>query len=389
MKILCASSVLFGRECFEPVGEVRVLPDRAIGPETIGDADALVIRSKTPVGRALLRAAPGLSFVGTATAGFDHLDRAALEEAGVAWTAAPGCNAEGVAEWVTAALLECLSGEPETWRGRTIGIIGVGQVGSRVEAKARALGLRVLLNDPPREEREGPAAFTPLRELLAASDFATLHVPLETSGRWPTAALADESFFRALKPGAVFLNASRGEVVDENALRDALRAGRVGAALLDVFRGEPLCDRRLVELARAATPHIAGYSWDGKLRGTRMVFEALGRHVGGAFRWPAERIAPPPSPPPVAAESADGPRDLVRRAVRAVVGLREDDAAFRAGLAGPDAAWREHFEALRKNYRPRREFDALAIRGLGAGHPAGAVLAGLGFQAAAGPEGAA
>ena len=209
MRLLCSTNIPYAAEAFQTLGDVDILPPDQFTPDRVRDADALVIRSTLKVNRALLEGSR-VRFVGTCTIGTDHMDLAWLDRAGIAWRAAPGCNANSVSEYVTAALL-CL-GQRLSFRleGKTIGVIGVGNVGRRVVEKAQALGLRVLQNDPPRAEAEGDPVFRPLDELLAEADILTLHTPLTSAGPHPTRHLAGRRFFERIKPGLVFLNAGRG-----------------------------------------------------------------------------------------------------------------------------------------------------------------------------------
>ena len=220
MNIVCASSVLHAREAFAGLGHLRILPDRDIRREHLLDAEALIVRSKTPVGPALLEGTP-VGFVATATAGADHFDIPWLTRAGIAWTASPGCNANAVAEFTATTLLLLARRRSAQLAGHTLGIVGVGQVGSRVAEKAATLGLRVLRNDPPLALRTRSPDFLPLDDVLSQADILTLHTPLESAGPFPTRHLADCRLFGRLQPGTWFLNASRGEVVDPEALQCA------------------------------------------------------------------------------------------------------------------------------------------------------------------------
>ncbi|MCF7838564.1 MAG: 4-phosphoerythronate dehydrogenase, partial [Candidatus Marinimicrobia bacterium] len=292
VKTVCAASVLWGAEAFGRLGPVTVLPDREIGPAQVRDAHLLAIRSKTPVNRALL-AGGGLRFVGTATAGYDHLDLAALEQAGTAWTAAAGCNANSVAEYFVCALL-CLANRHGWALDRmTLGVIGVGQVGRRVARNAERLGMRVLRNDPPLARATGNACYVPLAELQAQADILTFHVPLTQDGPDPTYHLGDYRFFERVRPGCVIFNAARGEVVDPGVLLEAQRAGAVSRLVLDVWEPEPDYPLELLAAADLATPHIAGYSFDGKFEGTRLIYEEACRFLEVPADW-----TPPPLPAP-------------------------------------------------------------------------------------------
>ena len=254
---------------FEPWFDVRYLSGREIGPADLRDAVALVIRTRTRCNAGLLDGS-SVRLIATATIGTDHIDLPYCALRDITVASAPGCNAAAVAQYVAVALHTLGLDRP----GATLGVIGIGHVGTQVTAAARRAGMQVLLNDPPREAAEGSAGFTPLPDLLAQSDVVTLHIPL-----WPeNKDFADVPFFAAMKPGAAFINASRGEVVDEEALL-AFR-GRLGRLVLDVWKNEPDINRALLAVADIATPHIAGYSVQGKINGTQAVVRAVGEAFG-------------------------------------------------------------------------------------------------------------
>ena len=254
---------------FENWFDVRYLAGREITAVDVRDAVALVIRTRTRCDAALLEGS-SVRLIATATIGTDHIDLPFCATRGITVASAPGCNAAAVAQYVAVALHALDLDHP----GKTLGIIGVGHVGTKVAEAARRAGLRVLLNDPPRAAAEGPAAFTPLPALLAQSDIVTLHIPL-----WPeNRDFADAAFFAAMKPGASFINASRGEVLDEEALLAA--RGRLDKVVLDVWKHEPDINRTLLAAADIATPHIAGYSIQGKINGTQAVVRAVGETFG-------------------------------------------------------------------------------------------------------------
>ena len=250
---------------FENWFDVRYLPGREIGPDDVRDAVALVVRTRTRCDAALLEGS-SVQLVATATIGTDHIDLDYCATHGIAVASAPGCNAAAVAQYVAVALRTLGLDRP----GATLGVVGVGHVGTKVADRARRAGMRVLLSDPPREAAEGPAGFTPLPELLAQSDVVTLHIPL-----WPeNRDFANAAFFAAMKEGASLINASRGEVLDEEALL-AVRP-KLDKLVLDVWKNEPAINRGLLAVADIATPHIAGYSIQGKINGTQAVVRAVG-----------------------------------------------------------------------------------------------------------------
>lgn len=247
--------------------EVLYLSGREIAADDVKDADALLIRTRTKCNEQLLSGSR-VRYIATATIGHDHIDKEYCRRQGIAWSNAPGCNAFGVVQYVLCFLALTARRGSITLKGKTLGIIGAGEVGSRLAAVAPALGLKVLINDPPRERREGRDAFVDLKSLLERSDIISIHVPLISDGVDRTIGLADDDFFGMLHSSKVFINASRGEVVDEAALKRAIVRGQIGATALDVWNGEPDIDRELMEMADIATPHIAGYSLEGKANGT-------------------------------------------------------------------------------------------------------------------------
>lgn len=352
MKTVVAETVLLGCEAFETLGDVTVVPDRQIGPEHLKGVDCLVVRSKTKVTADLL-AGSSVRFAGTATAGFEHVDFPWLEKNGIGWCAAPGCNADSVADYMTAALLTLHAGYGVELEGKTLGIIGVGQVGSRVARRAEALGLRVLLNDPPRAAREGDCGFCGLESLLAESDIVTLHVPLIKEKPWPTGRMADCRFFEQMKRGAVFVNASRGKVLDADALLLAKERGIISHAVLDVWDPEPAIRADVLAAATIGTPHIAGHSFEGKLNGTVQVYQEACRYFETAPVWNPAPLLPKPAVPELHIDSrGKAVLAVLAEAVAAVYDLRADC------LTGHDI---ERFDRLRADYRIRREFKNTTV----------------------------
>lgn len=361
MKIVCATSVTLGREAFSTIGDVAWVPERDITPEVVRDADVLITRSKVKLTRALLQDSR-VSFVATATAGVDHLDAAFLEEKQIAWASAPGSNANSVAEYVAAALLHLHQKYGVTLEGRTLGIIGVGNVGTRVAAMAPALGLRVLLNDPPRAAREPGPMWLARDDVLAASDIVTLHVPLTDGGPYATREMVDCRFLSTLKAGAIFLNASRGEVVDEDALLLGLEKHWIDHAVLDVFSHEPDVRPDVASRAELVTPHIAGYSYEGRVRGTDMCYRAACNFLEIEPRWSPPPLKPDPSRILVADPRGRTDLDVLAEVVARAYPILKDDAALRAGLGGDAAERRAHFQSLRAAYADRLEFPAFTVR---------------------------
>jgi erythronate-4-phosphate dehydrogenase len=483
MKIIADGNIPFIRECLSSVGDVQIVGGREITPKVVADADALLVRSITVVNEQLLRGS-SVRFVGTATIGFDHVDVAYLASQGIGFASAPGSNANSAAEYVIAALLEVARRRHLRLEGKSIGVIGVGNVGSRVASKCEALGMEVRRNDPPLARsvsatvyrstgilpvsgmgvppmslrgilplychgqdardthgRDGRAThgrdahaterltaslqtdpqYVPL-EALYDCDFVTFHTPLTREGIDKTFHLADGGFFSRLKPGAILVNASRGAVVDSQALQAAMQAGRLQAVVLDVWEGEPNIDVDLLEKVDLATPHIAGYSFDGKVAGMIMIYRSLCEHFHLTPKHDVTDFLPAPTVPRLEIEmvsvgsekgrsglcsstkfpgsislkngndeTSDARRsefrlqagqdranaelqtslpssdptatdeELLARVVERIYSVAQDDRNMRQ-IAGQPAEERgRFFDALRKNYPVRREFQNTTI----------------------------
>lgn len=355
MKIVIDENIPFIRGAFEPWADVVYAPGSAIDRKMVADADALIVRTRTRCSSHLLKGSR-VRIVASATIGYDHIDTLWLEAEGIKWTNAPGCNSGSVMQYVTASLFHLALKHSLDLRSLTIGVVGVGHVGSKVVNAAMTLGMKVLQNDPPRKRREGSREFISLDSLLSQSDIVTLHVPLTTEGHDKTHYLVNRENLQALKRDCILINTSRGEVVDNTALRKALSAGSPGGAVLDVWEGEPRADRRLISLADIATPHIAGYSVDGKANGTIMVVRETASHLGIPLAgWQPDSL-PLPDKPVIELDlhsSMNTPLDLAAMAVRHTYPIDEDDRLFRSDP--------ERFEYLRDNYRRRREFGSFQV----------------------------
>lgn len=389
MKIMADRNMPFAEQAFATLGDVTLNDGRSLTNADVRDADLLAVRSTTKVNAALLEGSR-VRFVGTATIGTDHMDIDYLESKGIAWCYSPGCNANSVSEYVTAALLHLAAERGFSLAGKTLGVIGVGNVGKRVVEKGLALGLRVLKVDPPRRREAetagdlaGAAEFLPLSEVLTQSDIITLHVPLSSEGEDATRHMADASFFSALKKGAVFINAARGPIQDTAALISALRSGQLSHAIIDTWEGEPDYDETLLELVAIGTPHIAGHSFEGKAFGTEMVYRAACQALGLEPRWSLEAHLPSPPVPHIRLDrQPDGPRDiaLLHAVIRQLYDISSDDHRMRERM--PDAPLHVHFDTMRKTYPMRREFRFTRVE---ATHDAQAFLTQLrqlGFQTA-------
>lgn len=354
MKILVDENMPYAVELFSRLGEVQAVPGRPIPKDALANADALMVRSVTKVNESLLTATP-VKFVGTATAGTDHVDDSWLQQAGIGFSAAPGCNAIAVVEYVFSSLLILAQRDGFSLRDKTVGIIGVGNVGSRLNARLQALGIRTLLCDPPRARHEGSDAFCTIEQLVAEADILTFHTPLNQSGVDKTYHLVDAAMLVALKPGAILINACRGEVVDNAALLTALSGEKKLTAVLDVWEPEPELSLALLDKVAIGTAHIAGYSLEGKARGTTQVFEAYSQFIGQPQHVPLASLLPAPEFAEVLLRGELTEAKLLRLA-HLVYDVRRDDAPLRrvAGKSG-------EFDRLRKFYEERREWSSLTV----------------------------
>ncbi|MDO9542190.1 MAG: 4-phosphoerythronate dehydrogenase [Kiritimatiellia bacterium] len=356
MKIICTTSIPFAQEAFGPLGELQILDPRQITAAVVKEADILIARSTLKINAALLEGSK-VKFAGTCTIGQDHVDTGYLEKSGIAWTAAPGCNANSVAEYVTTALLCLAKRHGFQLRDKTIGLIGVGNVGSLVLKKAKALGLRALLNDPPLFETTGDPAYRPLDEVLEKSDIITLHTPLTKTGSYPTFQLANRDFFSRLKPGCIFINSARGAILDSDVFLDARRTGIVAHAVIDCWEGEPAFRPEVMAAADIATPHIAGYSLEGRVMGTVHVYRKLCGFLGIEPELSLDALLPPSSVPEISFGAAGlSEEEALANIVGRIYDIAADDRRLREIASADSGARGKNFELLRKNYPPRREF---------------------------------
>lgn len=365
---------------FGDLGATRLAPGDRITPAILDRANVLLVRSVTRVDAALVRNS-SLRLVGSATIGTDHVDLEALHRRGIAFSHAPGSNAESVVEYVLAALLVLARRRGEPLRGKTLGIIGCGNIGKRLLARAQALGIRTLVCDPPLARAGEQHAYLPLDAVLSKADIVSLHVPLIRNGPDRTMHLLDQASLRLLKPGAWLINSSRGRVVCGEALKHALEEGHLGGAVLDVWETEPVPDPALLRLVDVATPHIAGYSADGKLCGTAMLHAAVLKHFGLASSW-----TPDAELPPVALAASPGATFESEVAwlddlVQVLYDIRQDDARLRASLKRSAQERAAYFSDLRKSYPRRRAFTRHTMpRRLVPEALRGAVARGLGVR---------
>jgi len=353
MKIIIDDKIPYIHGAFEPVAEVVYLSGSKTTAEVVKDADAIVTRTRTICNEKLL-AGSSVKFIATATIGYDHIDTDYCDAAGIRWTNAPGCNSKSVEQYIASTIV--VLAEKYGWdlSEKTIGVVGVGNVGSKVARVAEVFGMKVLLNDPPRERAEGSGSFVSLQTIQQEADIITLHVPLNLKGEDATYHLADENFFRSLGKRPVLINSCRGEVVETQAVKNALKQGVIADFVCDCWENEPDLDLELLELTAIATPHIAGYSKDGKATGTLMSVQAISDFFNLKLNdWRPSGVELPVQPEINIDGSGLTMQQILSKAVLHTYDIRNDDAELRKNPA--------LFEQLRGDYPVRREFTAFSI----------------------------
>ncbi|WP_455806935.1 4-phosphoerythronate dehydrogenase PdxB [Pseudomonas fluorescens] len=364
---------------FAGFGEIRRVPGRSIDRATVEQADVLLVRSVTNVNRALLEGSK-VRFVGTCTIGTDHLDLEYFSEAGITWSSAPGCNARGVVDYVLGSLMTLAEIEGVDLTQRTYGVVGAGEVGGRLIRVLKGLGWNVKVCDPPRQAAEG-GDYVSLEQIIEQCDVISLHTPLTRSGDGATWHLFDQQRLQQLKPGAWLINAARGPVVDNVALRNVLLDREDLQAVLDVWEAEPEVDVALAELCVLATPHIAGYSLDGKQRGTAQIYQAYCEFSGQPAVIQLSDLLPAPWLSEVTLHADSDPAWALAMLCRGVYDPRRDDADFRRSLVGNVGEQRAAFDVLRKQYPVRREIEGLKVRVEGESPALAKIVAALGAVA--------
>ncbi len=352
IRIIADQNIPFLKDALRDFTNVIYLPGKEISKQNIGDAKALITRTRTKISEANL-STNQLEFVATATIGHDHIDKDYCSNNGIVWKNAPGCNARSVAEYVLSVLVNYARLKKFSLKGKTLGIVGLGNVGKEVEHLTEVLGIKILRNDPPRQEKEGKDGFVSLEEIATHADFISFHTPLTKQTKYPTYHLADEAFFHKIKQKAFIINASRGGVVDEQALLNAYDSGLIDAFALDVFEHEPLIDSEIMCKALYVSPHIAGYSIEGKAKGTSMAVSALSKQFDlGLGNWFPD-VLPYPKSPVIELKACEDEDTLVYRLVTYAYDVREDDKFLRSKP--------ELFESIRGLYPVRREFSAYSV----------------------------
>jgi erythronate-4-phosphate dehydrogenase len=350
IKIVVDDKIPFLKGVLEPYAKVEYYKGSEISRSVLKDADALITRTRTKCNKELLDGTK-IKFIATATIGFDHIDTAYCDANGIKWTNAPGCNSGSVKQYIASVLIRLSINYGFNLSEKTIGIIGHGNVGSKIDSVAKALGMNVLVNDPPLQRIDSSLNFVSLEEIKQKADIISFHVPLNKEGIDKTFYMADESFFNSLKPGCLLINSSRGEVVKNSALKDALINLKLKGAVLDVWENEPNIDLELLQLLDFATPHIAGYSADGKANGTAMSVQVLSDYFGFNLKnWFPENVPLPDNANIKLDCKGKTKTEIISGLILATYDVKYDDARLRKSVVT--------FEKQRGNYPLRREFQS-------------------------------
>lgn len=353
MKIIIDDKIPYIRGAFENVAEVINLPGSKTTSEIVQDADAIITRTRTICNEQLL-AGSSVKFIATATIGYDHIDTEYCDKAGISWTNSPGCNSKSVEQYITSVLMVFAETKNLILNELTIGVVGVGNVGSKVAHVCELLGMNVLLNDPPRERVEGADKYVSLEQIKHEADIISLHVPLNMKGEDATYHLADDSFFQSLSKKPVIINSCRGEVVQTEAVKNAIRNDDIDSFVCDCWENEPDIDLELLEMTTLATPHIAGYSKDGKATGTLMSVKAVSKYFNlGLDNWHPVGVEMPDKPLIQIDGAGLNEQQIISKAILHTYDIRNDDAFFRSNPAD--------FEKQRGDYPTRREFPAYTV----------------------------
>jgi erythronate-4-phosphate dehydrogenase len=368
--IIADCHIPFLKGTIDEIVDVTYLPAEEITAQSVKNADALLIRTRTKCNQSLL-AQSKVQFIGTATIGYDHIDTFYCQQNNIVWKNAPGCNAASVAQYVVAALLYMAQKHAITLAESTIGIIGVGHVGKQVAHIAKALGMRVLLNDPPRQAREHLPHFVSVQEIAEQANFITYHTPYTTSGLYPTHHIFNQAYCNKLKNKPIIINTARGEIVDTNCLLLALETHRITDCVIDCWENEPLIAAMLAQKVGVATPHIAGYSADGKANATRMMIAAVTEHFGINTQKINQFSIPHPIKSCIFANSNEM-QDALYELVSQSYNIFNESCQLKNDVSA--------FESMRNEYPLRREFFAYTVQLQKTQHHIAPILTQLGFN---------
>lgn len=356
MQIILDENISFAKEAFSTMGDVKLYPGREITNEKVKQADALIVRSVTKVNEQLLKDT-SIKFVGTATIGTDHIDKEYLESQNIFFTDAAGCNADAVTEFVFTLLAKIILEKKMKFNDLTIGVVGVGNIGSRVSRLGKLLGMKVLKNDPPLKRKTGDSDFVELEEVLGA-DIITLHVPLNKEGIDRTYHLFDKEILSKLKENLILINSSRGPVINNTELEQVMD-GKNFTVCLDVWENEPLLNLDLLKKVRFGTPHIAGYSLEGKVNGTVMVYNQLCKFLNTPPKWKSRLEKVENSI--IEISEKDSFEKTLNNIFSRILKFETDDKSVRGLFEIEEDKRGKYFDGLRKNYSLRREFNNYTV----------------------------
>lgn len=356
MKIAADENIPQVIDAFSSFGEINLYGGRSITKNVLKDADALLVRSITKVNRELLEGT-NVKFVATATIGTDHIDKDYLESKNIYFADAAGCNAFSVAEYVVCAITHLYNSINESFTNKSIGIIGYGNVGTKVAKFSEALGLKTIINDPPLQRKTGEKFFCSLDEALSA-DIVTFHVPLNKTGIDKTVHLLSEENIGKIKSGAILINSSRGPVVDNNILLNRIKEKNDLLTVLDVWENEPALNRELLELVNLGTQHIAGYSYEGKMNGTTLIYNSFCKFLGTEPIW-KPKLADVENN--LIQPANNSKEKLLNTVFKNVYDITRDSDSLKESKKLEDYAIPKYFDDLRKNYYVRREFNNYTI----------------------------
>ncbi len=356
MKLVVDENIAFAEEAFSQFGDVLLISGRQITNDILQNTNALIVRSITNIDENLLQNT-NINFVGTATIGIDHIDTIYLNENNIVFADAKGCNADSVAEYVFTALLKISVDNKLTLKNKSIGIIGVGNVGSRVLKYAEALGLKVYKNDPPKQRAGEGSNYVSLEEAMQA-DIITLHVPLNKTGIDKTFHLIDEKKLNEIRNNTIIINSSRGAVIDNKALLNIVDKKCI-KVILDVWEGEPSVNTNLLQKVFIGSAHISGYSLEGKVNGTKMIYDALCRFTNQLNDW--EPKLPPIENNVIDVSSVKSIEEKLHLIFKQIYDIEKDDSEIRKMIEMNENMYAAYFDKLRKDYHLRREFNNYTV----------------------------
>jgi len=356
MKIVIDKNIAYAKEAFQSFGDLQLVKGRTITNKDLKDADALIVRSITKVNQSLLEGSK-VKFVGTATIGTDHIDIPYLKENNISFANAKGCNADSVTEYVFTSIFKIAAEQKITIKDKTIGVVGIGNIGSRIVRIAEVFDLKVLKNDPPLERDGKGTGYVSLNEILKAG-IITFHVPLNKEGIDKTVHLLDKKNLSQISDDAIIINTSRGPVINNNDLLEVL-SGRNLLVNLDVWETEPAISIKLLSKIKTGTPHIAGYSFDGKVNGTKMIYDSFCKYLGKKSEWipsmplieNAELVLP----------EGKNEEEILYKLCSSVYDIERDDKQMRKVIDMEENKRPEYFDKLRSEYPKRREFSNYSV----------------------------